>query len=315
MDVQKLAEFEALKEIDFFDPTILFVFTCAFFGDIFFWTIILHYIAAIFIGFFLLPKFHHFIPKAVVFVSLVLPLPVLIIGLVLGILLSNKLIELLVITAALVAITAATAGTTTAATATAEAGVMSAEGGAAVAEAGAAVAEGAGAVAETGAAVAETGTAVAETGTAVAETGTAVAETGTAVAETGAEVAETGAEVAEAGGGVAEAGGGVAEAGGEASEAGGGFTEAGGETSGDIGGKGVTQEGTKKTFGQKAKDYARKKVTKKLEDRRDELLSSGDQEGDNQEEFSEPLDLSRMHATDDVGSQTSPDAPDDEIGT
>ncbi|MFA6494774.1 MAG: hypothetical protein WC246_00175 [Candidatus Paceibacterota bacterium] len=127
MDISKIAEFDALKEIDFLEPMILLVFVCAFVGDFFFWTIIIHYTAALFVGFILLPKFHHFIPRVVIIASFILPLPVLIIGLIVGIVLSNKLIEFAAVTVALIAVTAATVGTAAPATIAAEAGVVGAE--------------------------------------------------------------------------------------------------------------------------------------------------------------------------------------------
>ncbi len=195
MDAQKLTEFEALKEIDFSDPSILFALTSAVVGDVTSLLIVTHYVAALFVGFIILPKVHGFLPRIILWISFLLPIPlILTLGIALAIILSNKLVEFLAITAVLVAITIASVGAAAPATVAAEAGVV---GGGAVAAGTGAAAVGAGAAtAETAAAGAGViaGTGVTATGEAA---GSAAIDAGVQAAQQGGrEVVENAAQQA-----------------------------------------------------------------------------------------------------------------------
>jgi signal transduction histidine kinase len=108
-----------LKLTDFFDPMVIFALTMAFFADIFFIAILPHYIIGLFVASILWPGMKGFITKLVFIIALVLPLPLLTIGSVLAILLSNSFIRFVVTT---VAITVLTGGVGT----VAEAGALAA---------------------------------------------------------------------------------------------------------------------------------------------------------------------------------------------
>jgi hypothetical protein len=127
--------------------------------------IMFHYFAGLILLFLIFPKLKHLLPKLVLILAVVLPLPLLAIGVVLAIVLQNRLIEFVVTQAAIQTIAVATGG--------------------------------AGEVLEVGAAAAEAGAVAAEAGVAAAEAGAVAAEAGVAAAEAGA-VAET-TEVAGAG--------------------------------------------------------------------------------------------------------------------
>ena len=136
--------------------------------------VIAHYIAAVFIFGLILRNMKHLVPKIVLWLALVVPFPVLLLGTIIALILQNRIIEFAVTQAAIVAVGVATAGVGAAAGeaaagagAVAEAGAVAAEAGAATAEAGAAA--GAGAVAEAGAGAARAGAAAAEGAGEVAE--------------------------------------------------------------------------------------------------------------------------------------------------
>ena len=212
MDPQKFTEFGALKNIDIFDPSVLFALVVAGVGDMTFYLVVTRWVAAIFVAFLLFPKITGFMPKLILGIALVLaivpfmPLPVLVLGIALAVLLSNKLIEYTVIAAILV-VEAAVAVT------------------------------GAGAVADV----------------AVDAAATAVKEAGEKVVEKGVEkVVQKGAEK-------------VVEKGAQK------VAEKGAEKAVQKGAEKTVEKGAQKTLGQKAREYGRKKVREKLEDRRDEL--------------------------------------------
>ena len=171
-------------KIDYLSPLTVFSFVLAFFGDIAFIFIIgalipviglvilfgilaMHYFTGVLIGFIIVPKLQHLIPKLVLILAILLPLPPLLLGLISGILLQNNLIEQIAIQLAIVAAGAATggagavAGETALAGGGASAGAVAAETGAGAAAAGA----------ETTVAGAETGAAGAEAGAARGQAG------------------------------------------------------------------------------------------------------------------------------------------------
>ncbi|MBI4059452.1 hypothetical protein HY406_00095 [Candidatus Giovannonibacteria bacterium] len=170
--------------IDYFNPAIVMAFLMVAMSDaafltFFFWFVPVvglmlgvlvvgfHYFASFFLLFLILPKLKHLIPKIVLFIVLVLPLPLLSVGILVALLLQNRLIEALAIEAATQVVAGALAAT--------GAGVPAA---AAVEAGGQAAAAGTKAV-EAGAAIAETGVAAAEIGAEakVAETGAAAGKT------------------------------------------------------------------------------------------------------------------------------------------
>lgn len=160
-------------------------FIVAFFGDISFFLVITHWIAGIIILFVFWPRFKGWLPKLNFALCVIVPLPVLIIGIIQGIILSNKLIAFLAEQVAIQTVAIFTGGAGEAL----EAGALGAE----AAETGVAVAEAGGATA------AEAG----EIGAAAAEAG----EAGTAAGEmAGGGAAAGGAETGAAGTGKAPAG-------------------------------------------------------------------------------------------------------------
>ncbi len=92
--------------------------------------IMFHYFAGLIVLFFVFLKLKHLLPKLVLLLSIILPLPFLSIGMVLAIILQNRIIETIVTQAALTAVTVATGG----AGAGLQAGVTAARAGAAAAK-------------------------------------------------------------------------------------------------------------------------------------------------------------------------------------
>ncbi len=152
---------DQLKLTDFFDPIVQLAIGLAVAGDILFIVLPLRYIFAVIIGIVLWQGMKGFLTKFVFIICLVLPLPLMTIGTILGIILSNGVVRMIATQVAIQALSVATVG------------------GAEVLEVGA--------VAETAAAGAE---AVAGTAAAAAEAGAVGAE----AAAAGAEVAGTAAE-------------------------------------------------------------------------------------------------------------------------
>ncbi|MEK7608082.1 MAG: hypothetical protein AAB495_00695 [Patescibacteria group bacterium] len=114
-----------------------FFFLGLFFPPLLVFPIVTHYLAAIFIYAFILRKIKHLLPKIVLLLVLLLPLPILFVGTLIALLLQNRFVEFVVTQAAIMAVGAATGG------AGAVAGEAAA-GTAAVGEAGVAVGEAAG---------------------------------------------------------------------------------------------------------------------------------------------------------------------------
>lgn len=111
--------------------------------------IMFHYFAGLIVLFFVFLKLKHLMPKLVLLLSIILPLPFLSIGMVLAIILQNRIIEFVVTQVAIQAIAVATAGAgeileagavAEAGAAAAEAGVTAARAGVETSEAGAEVA-------------------------------------------------------------------------------------------------------------------------------------------------------------------------------
>ncbi len=92
--------------------------------------IMFHYFAGLIVLFFVFLKLKHFIPRGVLLLAMILPLPLLSVGMVLAIILQNRIIETIVTQAALTAVTVATGG----AGAGVQAGVTAARAGAAAAK-------------------------------------------------------------------------------------------------------------------------------------------------------------------------------------
>ena len=93
-------ENEQLKLTSLADPIIQMAFGMAIFGDILFILIPIRYILAVFIGFTLWPGLRGFITKLLFILGLVLPLPLMTIGEILGVLLSNSFIRGVVVAVA-----------------------------------------------------------------------------------------------------------------------------------------------------------------------------------------------------------------------
>lgn len=72
--------------------------------------IMFHYFAGLIVLFFIFLKLKHLIPKGVLLLAIILPLPFLSVGMVLAIILQNRIIEFIVTQAALTALTVATGG-------------------------------------------------------------------------------------------------------------------------------------------------------------------------------------------------------------
>ncbi len=72
--------------------------------------LVFHYFAGLIVLFLIFPKLKHLIPKAVLLLSIILPLPFLTIGVVLAIILQNRIVEFIVAQAVPTAITIATGG-------------------------------------------------------------------------------------------------------------------------------------------------------------------------------------------------------------
>jgi len=149
---------EQLKLTDFTDPLIQLAIGMAIAADILFIIIPIRYIFAVIVAIVLWPGMRGLVTKIIFVLCLVLPLPLMTIGAVLGVLLSNALVRAIAIQLGIIAVGALTAGTgavageaALAAGETAAVGAEVAAGAAATAEAGVAVgAEAAGAAAEAG---------------------------------------------------------------------------------------------------------------------------------------------------------------------
>lgn len=173
--------------IDFFNPAIVMALLMAVMSDAAFITLpfwfvpaiglviaavvlLFHYFAAFFLFFLVLPKLRHFIPKLVFFIALILPLPTLSLGIILALILQNRLIEALAVEAATQVVAGALAATGVGAPAAAavEAAGQTAAVGATTLETGVAATE-AGAAATEAAEVAGGAKEIAEAGEAVGE--------------------------------------------------------------------------------------------------------------------------------------------------
>ena len=140
------------EKLEFLDPRAITAFVAAFIGDCVFVFLILvvlipviglvflavilaaHYLTGIIVGALTIPKLNGLIPKLVVFAGIILPLPLLILSLLIGILLQNKLLQ----TVAIAAVGAVTGGTGAVALRGASMAEGVAEGGVVAEEAGAA---------------------------------------------------------------------------------------------------------------------------------------------------------------------------------
>jgi len=147
---------DSKNKIDIFDPVVVLAFVSAFIGDLGAFFILPHYFCGFIVLFAFLPKTRGFIARIVLLLAFLIPGPTLTVGIILGILLSNKFIEQVAIQVAAVLT---------------EGAGEALEGVAAAEEAGAAVAEGAEALEAAGAAAAETTGAAAETAEAGAAAG------------------------------------------------------------------------------------------------------------------------------------------------
>ena len=115
------------KKIDFLGPAFIMAVIAALMSDFAFlfllalfipiigliialMVIMFHYFAGLIVLFLIFPKLKHLIPKGVFLLSIILPLPFLTVGIVLAIILQNRIIEFIVTQAALTAITVATGG-------------------------------------------------------------------------------------------------------------------------------------------------------------------------------------------------------------
>lgn len=184
-----------MEKLDYLGPQFVFAAVAALMGDLVFLFAIgafipliglvilagvlaAHYFFGLIVGALVIPKLKHFIPKLILGLAILLPLPTLLLGLILAVVAQNRLIELILTQVAIQAVAAVTGG--------------------------------AGEALE----AAEVGAGAAEAGAAAVEAGTAAAEVGAEAAEVGAEAVGTAAE-AEAGAGAAEEAG--AKAAGEVS--------------------------------------------------------------------------------------------------
>jgi len=187
------------SKIDIFSPAVIMAFVAAFIGDLTFFLIIPHYLCGVIVLGAFSPKTKGILSKLVLGISFILPGPFLTFGIVVSLILSNKILAFIAEQAAVVA---ATVFLTPAGGAAVEASATAAEAGAVAAEAGMATAE----VAE-GAAAAAEGVEAAAT---AAETAGTTIEMAQNAGEAW-EMAETGTEGAEAGVGAAEGLGGAEE--------------------------------------------------------------------------------------------------------
>jgi len=173
------------KKIDFLGPEFIMAVIAALMSDFAFlfllallipaiglvivlMVIMFHYFAGLILLFLIFPKLKHLLPKLTLILAAILPLPFLAIGLVLAIILQNRLIEFVATQVAIQAIAVATAG--------------------------------AGEVLEVGAVAAKAGVAATEAEVAAAKAGAAIAEARAARAGAAAAGAGTGAKTAEAAG-------------------------------------------------------------------------------------------------------------------
>jgi hypothetical protein len=129
------------KKIDPFSSQVVMGFIVAILGDFTFFLIITHWIAGIIVLFIFWPRFKGPLAKFLLVACFLVPLPILTIGIILGIILSNKILMFLAEQAAVVVVTLATAGAGAAAEGAVVAGEAAEAGGAALAEAGEAAAE------------------------------------------------------------------------------------------------------------------------------------------------------------------------------
>ncbi len=142
------------NKIDIFDVGVVFAFVAAFMGDISFFLIITHYVAGIFVLGFFWPKTKGFIAKLILLIAFIVPLPLLMVGMFLALIFSNKIFAIVAEQVIIQGIAVATAGAgetlegAAATGAAAEAAATAAEAGGAAATAGEAAAEGATATGE-----------------------------------------------------------------------------------------------------------------------------------------------------------------------
>lgn len=114
-------------KIDFFGPAFIMAIIAALMSDFAFlfllallipviglvialMVFIFHYFAGTLLLFLIFPSLEHLIPKGVLLLSIILPLPFLTIGIVLAVILQNRAIEFIATQAVLTAVTAATGG-------------------------------------------------------------------------------------------------------------------------------------------------------------------------------------------------------------
>ena len=179
----------ATKKIDFLDPGVIAVFVAAVVSDMTFlgivaiaipgigfpiaaMIVIIHYVTVGIVVSVLWKDIRGLFADLVFILCMVLPLPLITAGIILGIILSNKIIAFVTETVVIQGIAAATGG----AGEGLEAGALAAEGAEAAAEAGAAAAEGAEAAATAGEAATAAGEAAAEGAGTAAEAGEEAAE-------------------------------------------------------------------------------------------------------------------------------------------
>ena len=269
---------EKLKLTDFLDPIIQLAIGLAVAGDILFFILPLRYIFAVIIGIVLWPGMKGFTTKFIFIICLVLPLPLMTIGTVLGIILSNGVVRMIATQVAIQALSVATVG------------------GAEVLEVGA--------VAETAAAGAEV----------VASTAAAAAEAGAGIAAAGAEAGAIGAEAAAAG---AEAVGATAEAGaGFAGEAAGAVPKPIGPSAQPPempGPQAQPEEAGKPSLKERAKKKIVEKAKEKLAEKLAEEEEPQDEQKQNQEE--EPNIIEGEFGNPDLGNFTNNEEEGDDGGT
>ncbi len=179
------------EKIDIFNPALVFALVAAFIGDFTFFLVITHYLCGIIVLASFFPKSKGFLAKGVLLLAFLLPLPTLMIGIFLAIILSNKVLAFIAEQAAVIA---ATVLLTPAGGAAAEGAALAGGAGAAAGEAavgaGVAATEAAGAAAGT---AAEVGGAVAEgVGTTAEVVGGAAEGAGTAAGTAGEAAGEAG---------------------------------------------------------------------------------------------------------------------------
>lgn len=181
-----MAQSDHGEKLDYFSPVFIMAFMMAVMTDAVFlpgilalaipavgiviaaFAILGHYATGIAVGLLILPKVQHAIPKFVLLLGILLPLPTLSIGILLAVIMQNRLIEVLATQAAIAAVGAVTGGAGAVAGAVVRAGVSAERAGVATAETAQA--------ARAGVTAAEAGEEAAVTGRAVGAEKAAVAE-------------------------------------------------------------------------------------------------------------------------------------------